>query len=73
MEHFSDTQTSYTLAKTHWEWVMRDAAHVDQFDPRDPHGAIEDTLVRAHGCHQAEARFVSRIALDSVLETIDTL
>lgn len=52
---------------------MRDAAHVDQFDPRDPHGAIEDTLVRAHGCHQAEARFVSRIALDSVLETIDTL
>lgn len=59
----TDGRSGYWFAKDQWERVLTNPDYIDALDPRDPHGAIEDTLVKGFNHHPIEARFVSGLAL----------
>jgi hypothetical protein len=55
-------------AERYWDWIISDPNNVHQLDPRDPHGAVEDTLIRAYGHDLKKAQLVSSFALQNVLQ-----
>lgn len=61
-------QEAIAYAEHTWAWVFADLGNVEQLDPRDPHGAVEDVLVRIYNCDLQRAQTLSSFALSKVLQ-----
>ena len=59
----------YREARRFWEWFHTDPDSDQKLDCR-PSVAITDTLQNNYGAHPLEADWISRVALDSVIEQL---
>lgn len=67
-EQFTDTEKeALGIAEHTWRWVFADMGNVEQLNPRDPHGEVEDVLTKAFNLKLERAQVVSEFALNNVL------